>query len=103
MPLPAQLQKALDAILSAPGHTEPSLRRMVLERARSGAGRVPERLREFIDKIAERPWTIHDDDFARLRAAGYSEDQLFELTMACALGAGLQRFDAGLRGLGEGL
>jgi alkylhydroperoxidase family enzyme len=117
MSLPTQLQKAINAVLNSPGATELSLRRVVLELARSGEGHASldlphalpphalpkdmlEALREFVDKIAERPWTINDDDFARLRAAGYSDDQLYEVTLACALGAGLQRFDAGLRALG---
>ena len=55
----------------------------------------------LVEKIAERPWTVTDEDFARLRAAGYSEGQLYEVTLAAALGAGLRRFDAGLRALQE--
>jgi alkylhydroperoxidase family enzyme len=101
MPLPAKLQKAIAAILSQPGETELSLRCAVLERNRSGDAQVPEVLREFVDKIAAQPWTVGDEDFARLRAAGYSEGQLYEVTLAAALGAGLQRFDAGLRALDE--
>jgi alkylhydroperoxidase family enzyme len=101
MPLPSELQSAVDALLSHPGATQLELRRVLLERTRSGAGPMPEVLREFVDKIAARPWTLSDEDFARLRAAGFSEDQLYELTLAAALGAGLRRFDAGLRALEE--
>jgi alkylhydroperoxidase family enzyme len=101
MPLPGELQKAIDAVLGERGETDPSLRRAVLDRARSGKGQVPEALREFVEKVCDRPWTVRDEDFTRLRAAGYSEDQLYELTLACALGAGLERFDAGLRALEE--
>lgn len=106
MSLPTQLRKAIHAILSSSGATELSLRRSVLEYARSGGPQTPsdlpeEALREFVEKIAERPWAITDNDFARMQAAGYSEDQLYEITLACALGAGLQRFDAGLLALGE--
>lgn len=101
MPLPSELQKAVDAILGEPGATDLSLRRAVLDRTRSGQGQVPEALREFVDKVAGRPWTVIDEDFTRLRAAGYSQGQLYELTLACALGAGLERFDAGLRALGD--
>jgi|SRR5215831_16029011 len=101
MPLPSELQAAVDALLSQPGATQIELRRVLLECTRAGAGPVPEALRQFADKIAERPWTVSDDDFARLRAAGFSDEQLYEVTLACALGAGLQRFDAGLRALEE--
>lgn len=101
MPLPSKLQAAVDALLTQPGATRTELRRAVLEYTRSSAAPAPEALREFVDKIAERPWTVSDEDFARLRAAGYSEDELYEVTLAAAIGAGLQRFDAGLRALGE--
>jgi hypothetical protein len=101
MPLPAQLQKAIDAILTQPAETEQHVRRAVLETTRTGAGQVPEVFRKLVDKIAERPWTVSDEDFVELLAAGYSEGQLYEVTLAAALGAGLRRFDAGLRALGE--
>lgn len=101
MPLPAKLQKAIAAILNQPGETDHPLLRTVLEHTRSGDAQVPDALREFVDKIASRPWTVSDEDFARLRTAGYTEGQLYELTLAAALGAGLQRFDAGLRAIEE--
>ncbi len=101
MPLPQKLQRAIRALLNHPGATELELRRAVMGRTRSAAGHLPEGLREFVEKIAERPWTVSDEDFARLRAAGYSEDEIYEVTLAAAVGAGLQRFDAGLRALEE--
>src|SRR2546427_12973283 len=108
MSLPSSLQEAIDALLASPGATEPSLRRLVLERSRearahapAAAADLPLALADFLDKLAERPWTICDADFTRLRAAGYSDDQLYELTLASSIGAGLRRFDAGLRALGE--
>jgi alkylhydroperoxidase family enzyme len=103
MPLPYHLQKAIHAILTTPAATEVSLRRAVLERTRlqEDHSQVPEILRELINKIAERPWTVSDEDFARLRDAGYSEGHIYEVTMAAALGSGLRRFDAGLRALKE--
>ena len=101
MTLPVHLQKAIDALFSQPGGTEVLLRCGVLGRNRCGAGPVPSVLQSFVDKIACCPWTVADEDFARLRDAGYSEDELYEITLAAALGAGLQRFDAGLRAIEE--
>ena len=101
MPLPDNLQHAVDALLSQPGETEASLRRIVLEQNRSGGGQLPGALRDLVDKIAHQPWTITDRDFAQLKTAGYSESQLYEITMAASLGAGLMRFDAGLRAIEE--
>jgi hypothetical protein len=101
MSLPANLQNALAALLEQPGATEQSLRRGVLECNRSGDGQIPEGVRDFVDKIAAQPWTVSDEDFHRLRAAGYTESQLYEITLAAALGAGVARFDAGLRAIEE--
>lgn len=101
MRLPLSLQKAIDGLMSQPGETESSVRREVLERNRSGCGPVPDDLRPLVEKIAHCPWTVDDEDFARLQAAGYSEGQLYEVTLAAALGAGLRRFDAGLRAIDE--
>lgn len=101
MPLPDYLQKALDAILTQPGETDAVLRRAILEQPGAGAEHIPEVLRPLLKKIAERAWTVSDEDFAQLLVAGYSEGQLFEVTLAAALGAGVQRFKAGLRALGE--
>lgn len=101
MPLPANLQKAIDALLTQSGDTEPLFRRQILERNRSGSGPLPESIQLLVEKIARCPWSVNDQDFEQLRAAGYSEGQLYELTLAAALGAGLKRFDAGLRAIEE--
>jgi alkylhydroperoxidase family enzyme len=55
----------------------------------------------LVNKVADCPWMVSDEDFARLRAAGYSNGQLYEVTLAAALGSGLQRFEAGLRAIEE--
>ena len=58
---------------------------------------VPQELEAWVAKVRERAYTTTDADVAALRAAGYSEDQIFEATVAAAVGAGLERFDAGVR------
>jgi len=98
--LPKSITNAIEALLGSAGKSDPALRRAVFERTRSGAGATPPfELRELVEKIDERPWTVSDEDFTRLRQAGYSEDQIFELTVASAAGAGVRRFEAGLRAI----
>jgi alkylhydroperoxidase family enzyme len=101
MSLPFSLQQALDALLTQPGETTPSLRSEILERNRFGSGSVPEDIRSLVDKIAHQPHSVNDQDFDRLRAAGHSDGQLYDITLAAALGAALRRFDAGLRAIDE--
>ena len=47
--------------------------------------------------MARHAYRITDDDIARLRSAGYDEDQIFEATVAAAVGAGVSRLELGLR------
>jgi len=101
MPRPRLVEKAITALLGSAGETPISLRNAVFERLRSGNREVPENLAGFLEKIANRPWSVGDEDISFLRAAGYSEDQLFELIVAAATGAGVRRLDAGLRALEE--
>jgi len=103
MQLPFRVNKLIETLLGTPGESDMELRRAIFEETRAGAGgaRGPRgaELRVLVEKIDQHPWMIGDDDFQKLRAAGYSEDQIFELTVAAALGAGVRRFEAGLRSL----
>jgi alkylhydroperoxidase family enzyme len=46
--------------------------------------------------VRDASYKITDTDIDRLTAAGYTEDQIFEVTVAAAVGAALSCFDAGL-------
>ena len=93
------MEKAIASLLGSPGETDTSLRQAVFDRVRVGNGEVPEKLRALLEKIADRPWTVSDEDITRLLQAGYSEDQIYELVLAAAAGAGMRRFEAGLRAM----
>ena len=93
------MEKAIASLLGAPGKTDTPLRHAIFDRVRLGAGEVPENLRALVEKIAGRPWSVTDEDITRLAEAGYSEDQIYELVLAAAAGAGVRRFDAGLRAI----
>jgi len=57
---------------------------------------LPDELRPYVDKVARHAYKVTDADVERLRASGYSEDAIFELTLAAALGAAQSRLAAGL-------
>jgi len=99
MSQPWRIEKAIASLLGAPGETDTSLRQAVFDRVRMGTGEVPENLTALVEKIADRPWRVSDDDITRLREAGYSEDHIYELVLAAAAGAGMRRFEAGLRAI----
>ena len=99
MVLPKKIQNTVEALLAPSGKSDPALRVAVFERTRKGAGEIPSALCALVEKIDQRPWMVSDEDFSKLRRAGYSEDQIFELTVAAAAGAGVKRFEAGLRAI----
>ena len=86
------------AVLESPGHIEPALRQAIASRQTDG---VPEALRAYMDKVALRAYTVTDADIEALLRAGYSEDEIFEVTAAAALGAALARLERGMAVLKE--
>jgi alkylhydroperoxidase family enzyme len=82
------------AALEGPGELTPELRRA----AASGAP-LPLDLETWVEMVRERAYATTDADVEALRRAGHSEDAIFEVTVAAALGAGLARFEAGVRAL----
>ena len=51
----------------------------------------------YLAKVRRDASTVTDDDVAQLKAAGLSEDEIFEQTVAVAVEAGLERLEAALR------
>jgi hypothetical protein len=87
------------AVFESSGSLTPELRRAAAEQR---VDALPAPLRAYVEKIERHAYKITDEDVAALQAAGYSDDQLFELTVAAAAGAGLRRLDAGLAALRGG-
>jgi hypothetical protein len=59
---------------------------------------LPPPLDELIDKVSVTPT---EADFVASKAAGYSEDQLFELVVCAAVGQSSRLYEAGLAALAE--
>ena len=53
-----------------------------------------ERMASYLAKVRERAYTVTDRDVQELTDAGVSEEEIFEQTVAAAIGEGLRRFDA---------
>lgn len=56
-------------------------------------------LQTLIDKVATAPAQVTDADFAAAQAAGFGEDELFELVICAAVGASTRQYEAGLAAL----
>ncbi|MGH7546832.1 MAG: hypothetical protein ACREMM_01500 [Gemmatimonadales bacterium] len=102
-------ERLVESVLAAPGHTPSELRRATLARAARLGGRrdpgggagdgVPAPLVSYVDNVALRAYEVTDGDIAALQRAGNSDDALFEVTVAAALGAALGRLERGLAAL----
>lgn len=58
---------------------------------------LPAELERYAAKVRDESHRITDDDVERLKAAGHSEDEIFEATIAAAVDAARHSLDAGLR------
>jgi len=61
---------------------------------------APEAMAEYLEHVRARAYSITDAEVAGLLAAGCSEDEVFEQTVAAAIGEGLRRLDAAARVIG---
>jgi alkylhydroperoxidase family enzyme len=86
------------AVLDAAATADAALRRA----AYCGEA-LAEPLSGYVEKLRLHAYRVQDDDIERVHDAGYSEDQIFEVTIATALGAGDARLRAGLSALNEAL
>jgi alkylhydroperoxidase family enzyme len=55
----------------------------------------------LLDKVATDSAQVTDADFAAASAAGFSDDQLFELVICAAVGESTRQYEAGLAALAE--
>lgn len=83
-----------DAVLHTEGDSDAATR---LAAFRGSA--LPPQLADYVAKVHGASQRIGDRDIAGLLAQGYSQDALFELTVAAALGAALDRLEAGMAAL----
>ena len=96
------------AVFTTPGETSRTERESIASRAAVLGGgdpstgrddRLPAPARSYIEKVALHAHEITVEDMEALKAVGYSEDAIFEITLAAALGASVARLERGLRAL----
>jgi len=69
------------------------------DRARVLAGDSPMDLRAFLTKVRHESFKVTDDDIAALRAAGHTDDEIYELTVAAVVGIAYERREAATRAM----
>ena len=86
----------VDSVLNGEGRASAELRAQAF--ANDGFGPP---LRTLIDKVTATPVQVTDADFTAAKAAGLSEDQLFELVICAVVGQSTRLYEAGLAALAE--
>jgi alkylhydroperoxidase family enzyme len=81
-----------EAILRTPGELDERTREAI------AAGDTPS---PYLEKVVRHAYKVTDADVEALRADGWSEDAIFEATLAAALGAARMRLKQGLAALEE--
>lgn len=81
------------ATLDSPARLAPAVRAAI---ARQDRDAIPAALRTYVEKVALHASTVTDADVAALKAAGFTEDEIFEATGAAAVGAALSRLERGM-------
>src|SRR5208283_21846 len=99
---PPKVEKAVDALLTKHGACSPALRRSIEAYAAGLGGStheaedLPEELVDYVRKVALYAYKTTDEDVTRLKKAGYSENEIFEITFCASMGADLARMERGL-------
>jgi alkylhydroperoxidase family enzyme len=91
----AKLHRELVArVLDGEGKAPPELRQAAFDNAG-----LDEPVRTLIEKVAHHAYRVTDDDVAAVRAAGLSEDQIFEIVVCAAIGQASRQHESALAAL----
>jgi alkylhydroperoxidase family enzyme len=61
---------------------------------------APPEMAPYLEKVRDRAYAVVDRDVEALKAAGFSEDAIFEQTVAVAIAEGLRRLEVAGRVIG---
>jgi alkylhydroperoxidase family enzyme len=65
------------------------------------AGTGPDSACALIEKVTKHAYKVTDEDIAAAKAAGFTEDQIFELVVCAAVGQANRQLDGALAALTE--
>lgn len=102
------MAQLVSAVYQGKGVTDQALRGAIKaavapgsDELEAGDSVIPAVLRPYLHKVGRHAYKVTDRDMEDLKAEGYSEDAIFELTVSAAVGAGLGRLRQGLAALGD--
>ena len=91
------LARLEERLRGGPGELAPTERAVAID-----GGPLPDLLAQrYVETIRQHAYKLTDGRLEELARAGWTDGQVFELTVAAAFGAAKRRLDAGLAALGE--
>jgi alkylhydroperoxidase family enzyme len=81
----------VERVLAGPGKAAPEQRRAAFD----NAGVAPA-VRSLIDKVTKTAYKVTDEDVAAAKAAGITEDEIFELAVCASLGEATRQLETAL-------
>ena len=91
------LARLEERLRSGPGELTPEARAAAID-----VGLLPDPLAQrYVETLRQHAYTLTDPRLEELAQAGWTDGQVFELTVAAAFGAAKRRLDAGFAALGE--
>lgn len=89
-------RELLDRVLGSTGTAPAEVRRAAFDNAGLDAS-----IRTLVEKVARRSYQVTDDDVAAARAAGFTEDQIFEIVVCAAVGQADRQYADALAALDQ--
>lgn len=105
--IPGEVEVMVNSVTHGPGDAPVALRQTVFRRGMAHLGfaetdtGVPDGLAHYVDTIARHAPEITDQDVKDLLAAGWTEAEVFEITVAASVAAGYGRLRIAWDGLGQ--
>jgi alkylhydroperoxidase family enzyme len=98
--IPERVQRLVTRILEGAAVAAAELRRAAYTRGvasvTGGEPPVEERFRSWVEMVALRAASIGQAELDALRAAGADDEEIYDVTIATAVGAAVARFERGL-------
>ena len=99
MSLPDNIRRVIESVRGAVGIAPATERQAEMDFAAGAGGatraevQLPDALRGYVEKVTHDPYKVVERDLDELVEAGYTEDAVFEITVATALGAAVGRME----------
>ena len=104
----AEVSRLLSSVLDSPAAAPSATRSAVLQAAKRAVaepgtplrdGSLPPSLLQYVETVARHAYRVTDEDVQKLKNAGHTEEEIFDVTVNAAIGSALYRLECGMAAL----